>query len=188
MLGDFLAPLTANGPWAVLDVGPFSNATMNVFRPLRCRLGVADALEALAAEGQREKPDPTLYRYALREHLPVDPERPWDRVLLWGLLDYLPDAMLAALMERLSPALAAGARLHAMIMSPGRAVPATPLVYALLDLQRADVVGPVESGGTVATARRDMPQRPGALPGLQVEQSRLHVDGRHEVILRPVAH
>ncbi len=158
LLGEFLGPLTDGGPWGILDLGPFSTTTLSAFAGSRCRLGVADALAPLAAVGTREDAAIADQRAALGEHLLVDPERPWDRVLLWGLLDYLPDAMLGALVEHLRPGLSARARLHALMMSPGRTVPATPLAYELLDHRQAQVTGPTATA-TIPTARRSQPQQ-----------------------------
>lgn len=183
LIGEFLAPLARPDGWAVLDMGPLRQSTLSVCRGLRCRLGIADALGPLAEEGARTPADATLQWYALREHVPADPQRPWDRVFLWGLLDYLPDGLLAAFLERLTPALSARARLHALVMTPGRDVPATPPVYELVDAEgvvRIDVA----DCGTRPAMRTSPPQRRDSLPGLVVDQSRLHVDGRHEVILR----
>lgn len=181
LLEPLVAPLREGGRWSVLDLGPARPATLAYFRHTRCRLTVAEALAGLAALGEEVEPEPTLLWYRLRELLPVAPERPWQRVLLWDALDYLPIALLEPFAARLASGLADGAMLHAFLTASGATMPAAPPVYSILDEGR---LTRERATGTRPAPRHSPWHLQRHMAGFIVERSILHRDGRQEHLIR----
>ena len=183
LLTEALAAL-GPGPWSVLDMGRAQPTTLGFFRHYRCRVGVADALEELAELGRSGTTDPTLLWYELRDLIPVDSERPWDLVLLWDVLDYLPGPLLEAVTLHLQPGLSAGARLHGFVATSATPVPALPPAYEVLTRERLRR-RIVDDGQEGVPPQRHTPwhlQR--YMPGVALERSRQRRDGRQEHLMR----
>jgi hypothetical protein len=169
--------------WSVLDLGPATPATVAFFASYPCRVGFADGLDRLAAMARQWPMDPTIAWYDLRELLPVDPERPWNLVLLWDLLDYMPGALLERFMERLRPGLAAGARLHGFVTTGPQTVPARPSPYQIL--ARDTLYRWVDPAtGRQAPPRYSPWHLQRHMPGVVQESSRQRRDARQEHLLR----
>lgn len=181
LLESLVAPLREGGRWSVLDIGPARPATLSFFRHTRCRLTVADALPGLAALGEESDPEPKLVRYRLKELLPVAAERPWQRVLLWDVLDYLPASLLEAFAARLASSLADGAVLHGFLTASGATVPADPPVYSILDDNR---LACERAPGIRPAPRHSLWYLQRNMPGFVVDRSVLHRNGRQEHLIR----
>lgn len=176
LLEEAMAPLRRGEPCAVLDLGPARPATLAFFGGFPCRLGVADALAALAAaDGDRE-----AIAERLSGLLPESP-RPWQLVLLWDALDYLEPAGLEALADALGPRLARGALLHAFVSTASAPVPDPPAVY---EIRSESELRRRHQGGQRAPSRHTPWHIQRHLGGVSIERSRLHRDGRQEHLLR----
>lgn len=170
------------GPWSVLDMGRAQPTTLSFFRHYRCRVGVADALEGLAELGRSGTTDPTLIWYELRELVPVDVARPWNLILLWDLLDYLPGPLLEAVTRHLQSGMTSGTRLHGFVATAATPVPAIPPGYEVLTRER--LRRRVRDGTGGVTPQRHTPwhiQR--YMPGVSIERSRQRRDGRQEHLM-----
>lgn len=182
LLPDAFNALDRRG-WAVLDLGPASPATVAFFNPYPCRVGFADAQASLMDMAHRWPMDPTLAWYELKEAVSVDPQRPWQLVLLWDLLDYLPGELLARLMDRLAPGLADGAYLHGFVTDGPQTVPDTPPIYQILG--RDTLYRWVDpSAGRRSPPRYSPWHLQRHMPGTVQEASRQRRDGRQEHLLR----
>jgi len=185
LLGEATGALARGGPWSVLDLGPASPATLQFFGGFRCRLGFADALAELAALAARlPAGSPDLQR-RLEPLLPSAAGRPWQVVLLWDLLDYLPTGWLERLGEVLGPLLAPAAVLHGFVATAAAPVPDPPAVY---EVESAEQVRRQHAGGECVPARHTPWHIQRHFGGVAIERSMLHRDGRQEHLLRWPGH
>ncbi len=96
------------------------------------------------------------------EALPADPERPYDLVLAWDILDRVGPEARPGLIRRLAELTAPGARLYIVVNQSGG--PTIPMLsFALLDLEhvRQRVVGPpLPSYGHLLPAQLERLLRP----------------------------
>ncbi len=111
---------------AVLDLGPASDASLRVYSRFARWVRFADLSDAEISGGN--------WKAALKT-LPPRPERPFDLVFAWDLLDRLePDAR-PALIARLAEITSDDARLYVVVDSSGKAE-TSPLRFSLLDTDR----------------------------------------------------
>lgn len=181
LLGEATRALARGGPWSVLDLGPASPATLRFFGELRCRLGVADAVAELAGLAATLPAGSPELPARLDPLLPPAAGRPWQVVLLWDLLDYLPTGMLERLGDALAPHLAPAALLHGFVGTAATPVPDPPAVY---EIESAEQLRRHHAGGERAPARHTPWHIQRHLAGVAIERSRLHRDGRQEHLLR----
>lgn len=116
----------------VLDLGPAIGSNVAFFQQLHCKLEIADCgaeLLRLAGRGDEDALPPEA---PLERLLPVDPDDPYDAILVWDLLNYLGKPLFAALMAHLAPAVTGDTHLHAYI-GARRTLPAEPAQYRLRD-------------------------------------------------------
>jgi len=119
---------------AVLDLGPASAASLRVYSRFARRIRFADLLTpAMSPEGCAE---------AL-EDVPAQPDRPYDLVFAWDVLDRLFPEERPRLVKRLAELGSADARLHVVTEASGRSA-VHPLRFSLLDVDRMrhEVTGP----------------------------------------------
>lgn len=181
LLAEATAPLARGEPCSVLDLGPARPGNLAFFNGFRCRLGVADALGELAGMAASLAPGDPEVAARLQAILPPIPPRPWQLVLLWDVLDYLPTAMLERLGEALAPAMAPGALLHGFVSTGSAPLPDPPAVY---DIESVERLRRHHQGGERAPARHTPWHIQRHLAGVAIERSRLHRDGRQEHLLR----
>jgi hypothetical protein len=129
---------------AVLDLGAATDSSLHVYGSFARRVRFADLLDEATAQSG----------WAAALHaLPPQPERPYDLVLAWDVLDRLFPEDRPRLVERLADVTAPRSRLHVVVDASDK--PTTdPLRFTLLDVDRLryEPAGP----------RR--PARPGMLP------------------------
>jgi hypothetical protein len=115
---------------AVLDLGPASHTSLRVYGRFAGRVRFADILEEIGgAAGGGPGSTPA------QELLPAQPERPYDLVFAWDLLDRLFPEDRPRVMRRLAEITAANAKLHVLVDSSDR--PETdPLRFALVEADR----------------------------------------------------
>ncbi len=111
---------------AVLDLGPASDSSLHVYSRFARRVRFVDLLAA--------DPTPEGWAAALRA-VPAQPERPYDLVFAWDILDWLGTEERLRLVERLAELSAPDARLHVVVEAPENATP-HPLRFTLLDVDR----------------------------------------------------
>jgi len=102
-----LGGLSDDGRHSILDVGPASGAHLSFLGTFARRIRFAALVPA-------ECPVPGD---AVREALLPLPDRPYDVVLAWDLLDHLDDAERPGLIQHLAMITAPGARLYAVVSS-----------------------------------------------------------------------
>jgi hypothetical protein len=125
-LAAFFHGVTEDGSHAVLDLGTGASASLGVYSRLARRVRFADVLTAAAsASGWAE----------VLESLPALPDRPYDLVIAWDVLDQLPGQDRRGLMERLVEITAPDARMYLLSASPD-VTPIGLLRYELMDLDR----------------------------------------------------
>lgn len=133
-----LEGIEADGSHAVLDLGPASESSLEVYGRFAGRIRFADLLDARSRAGLSS---------ALGE-IPAQPERPYDLIFAWDTLDRLYPPERPRLMERLARVGASDARLHAVFRSSDDAT-TPPLRFMLLDVDRVrcEPSGPARSPG-----------------------------------------
>jgi hypothetical protein len=109
----------------VLDLGPASDASLRVYIRFARKVRFADLLTA-ASEGGWPK--------ALAE-LPAQPERPYDLVFAWDILDRITPEERRRLLARVTQVSAPNARMFVGVDASGSPM-AQPLKYTLLDVDR----------------------------------------------------
>jgi hypothetical protein len=130
----FLKGVTEDRSHAVLDLGPASDASLSVYSRFARRVRFADVLAAATS--------PQGWAGAIGALRP-QPERPYDLVFVWDLMDRLDAEGRKRLIERLLEISAPDARLHLMVEAAEKAV-TVPLRYTLLDVDRmrCEATGP----------------------------------------------
>jgi hypothetical protein len=118
--------LSADGTHSILDLGPAAESKLRVYSPFARRMRFTDLLAAAMS--------PSGWTAALGA-LPPQPERPYDLVFAWDILDRLPPEGRPRLMERLVELSAANARLHLMVEASEGAT-THPFRFTPLDIGR----------------------------------------------------
>lgn len=122
-LFDGVTPDTAH---SVLDLGRASESSFNVYARFARRIRFADLL--------RSDRHSDLGR-ALGESVPAQPDRPYDLILAWDLLDRVPPESRASLVARLAELSAPKARLHVLVDASDQAN-VQPFSFSVLDVDR----------------------------------------------------
>jgi hypothetical protein len=117
--------IVEDGSHAVLDLGPASESSLRVYTRFARKVRFADLLTA-ASEGGWPK--------ALSE-LPAQPERPYDLVFAWDILDRISPEERRRLLTRVGQLTATDARLFLGVDASGSPM-AQPLKYTLMDVDR----------------------------------------------------
>lgn len=121
-----LSGVSEDGSHSVLDLGPAADASLRVYRRFARRVRFADLLSAVAGpEGWS----------ATSSALPPQPERPYDLLFTWDVLDQLGPEQRPRLVERLARLCAPEARLHVIVEASENAA-SGPLRFTLLDVDR----------------------------------------------------
>lgn len=127
---------------AVLDLGPAANSSLRVYSRFATRVRFVDLLSAaLSPEGC----------IAALKAVPTQPERPYDLVFAWDVLDRLFPEDRRRLVERLMEIAAPDARLHLVTEAADRST-TQPRRFALLDDDRIRI----EPTGPERPARRHL--------------------------------
>jgi hypothetical protein len=101
--------VSADRSHAILDLGPAAGASLSVYSRFARWVGFADVLTAAtSSDGAQE---------ALHA-LPPNPERPYDLVVAWDVLDRLPPGGRASFMQRLTELTAPRAKMFLMLELP----------------------------------------------------------------------
>lgn len=126
--------LSADRSHAVLDLGPAAESQLEFYGRFARRIRFADLIT--------EPPHGPEWAAALRA-LPPHPDRPYDLVLAWNILDRIWPEERPPLVRRLAELTAPGARLYAAVNASGEPV-APPLRFTLLALDRIrqEAMGP----------------------------------------------
>jgi hypothetical protein len=111
---------------AVLDLGPAADASLRVYSRFASRIRFTDLL--------RDATQPEGFAAALLA-LPPQPERPYDLVFAWDILDQLFPEQRSRLIERLVEVSAPHARLHVVVAASDRTT-IYPSRHSILDLDR----------------------------------------------------
>jgi hypothetical protein len=119
---------------AVLDLGPAAESSLEVYSRFARWMRFADLLGAAAEPGGWS---------GVLSALSPHPERPYDLVLGWDILDRIPPEERPRLMKRIVEITASDARLHMMVAASGRtATPALRFTLVDVDRMRYEPVGP----------------------------------------------
>jgi hypothetical protein len=114
-----------DGTHAVLDLGPASSENFRVYGRYSRRMRFADLLAAA-----------TTSRWSTElAALPCQPDRPYDLIFGWDILDRLPAEGRGNLVERLVQLSAPGARLH-VVVEAAEGATTRPLHFTLVDVDR----------------------------------------------------
>lgn len=134
----FFDRIDEEGEHAVLDLGPADNSSLRVYSRYARWVRFADLLaEPVPPEG---------WEAALRS-LPPHPERPYDLVLAWDVLDHTPPEVRPRLIERVAEISAADARLFVVVDTSAGST-TQPIRFSLLDIDRMRyaMAGPAQPG------------------------------------------
>lgn len=131
---ELFSALKEDGSHVVLDLGPATAGHLRVYRRFARQIRFAGLLPS--------PPHGADWTAVLRS-LPGHPDRPYDVVLLWDLLDWLYPRERSPLVARLAELTAAGARLFAVVDASREAV-APPVRFDLVDVSTVafERVGP----------------------------------------------
>lgn len=111
---------------AVLDLGPAADSSLRVYSRFARRIRFADLFDAAQSHD--------LWVDALNA-LPEQPERPYDLVFIWNLLDHVSPEERPRLVARLAALTAEDARLYVVVEGSGDG-PSSPLRFSLVDVDR----------------------------------------------------
>lgn len=114
---------------AVIDLGPASGASLGVYSRYARWVRFADLL------GEAWRPHEHGSVAGLLQTMRPHPERPYDLVFAWDILDRLFPSDRPRLVEWLADAAAPDARLHVLVRASEEA-PMQPLRFTLLDVDR----------------------------------------------------
>jgi hypothetical protein len=133
----FLQGVTQDRSHAVLDLGPASEASLTVYSRFARRVRFADVLAAASS--------PEGWAGAIGALRP-QPERPYDLVFAWDLMDRLDAEGRKRLVDRLIAISAPDARMHLMVEAPEKSA-TVPQRYTLLDVDRmrCEATGPARA-------------------------------------------
>lgn len=151
---------------------------MAAFRQHRCRvvvLGTADSVKPVTGRAIVE---------SLRADLAAFGREPFDLVLLWDLLNYFSEADLPPLADLLAGHLRPSARIHLLIASSQRVVPAVPGRFEILS--EGGVASEQDEAATKAAPRFTPWHLERGLRGFVIDRSVLLQTGVQEFVLRPV--
>jgi hypothetical protein len=121
-----LESVTQDQSHTVLDLGPAAHTSLRVYSRFAGRVRFADILDEVGVG-----PGST----GALELLPPQPERPYDLVFAWDLLDRLFPEDRPRVMKRLTEITSADAKLHVLVDSSDRPE-ADPLRFALVENDR----------------------------------------------------
>jgi hypothetical protein len=123
---------------AVLDLGAADNSSLRVYSRYARWVRFADLLA--------EPIPPGGWESVLRA-LPSHPERPYDLVLAWDVLDHTPPEVRPRLIERVAEISSPHARLFVVVDTSGSST-TQPIRFSLLDIDRMryEVAGPAQPG------------------------------------------
>lgn len=135
-VGELFAGLRTDRRHAILDLGPAAGRNLRLYGRFARWIRIADLLT--------DPPHGDAWAAALEE-LPPLPQRPYDLVLAWNLLDRLCPEERPLLIQRLAELTAPGARLSVVVKASGEPT-AHPLRFTLLGFDRVlqHAVGPPE--------------------------------------------
>jgi hypothetical protein len=177
-LRPLLSALDPETRHAVLDLGPPVGRNLELLSTLGCRIRIIDLYRSLAAEPLDNR-GPESCGALVARLLPFEPSEGFERVLLWGLFDYLRPHEITALMAHVASACRPRALAFAMV-STQRQLPAAPRRYQIEDLD------------TVSWTGAEHPQRPcprytqgelcRLMPGFKVRNSFLLRHGAQEYL------
>jgi hypothetical protein len=111
---------------AVLDLGPAADSSLQVYSRFARWVRFADLLSATSSPGEWA---------AALQSIPAQPQRPYDVVFAWNVLDRVAPPERTSVVSRLAELAAPDARLH-LIVDPGREGLRYPLRFSLLDVDR----------------------------------------------------
>jgi trans-aconitate methyltransferase len=111
---------------AVLDLGSASDSSLRVYSQFARWVRFADLLSATETEAE--------WTGAV-DAIPAQPQRPYDLVFAWNVLDWIEPPQRQRLVARLAELTAPDARLH-VIVDAGRDGYRHPLRFSLLDVDR----------------------------------------------------
>jgi hypothetical protein len=133
----FLQGVTEDRSHAVLDLGPASESSLNIYGRFARRVRFSDVLAAATS--------PQGWAGAINA-LPPQPERPYDLVFAWDIMDRLDAEGRKRLVERLAAISAPDARIHLMVEEAEKAA-TVPLRFTLLDVDRVrcEATGPARA-------------------------------------------
>ncbi len=172
-LRELVARLADDVPHTILDLQPAVGANVEFFSRFTCRLQIVDLLSALAAAGAPAAPAAPAADAdaAFRRALPV-PAAPYDVVLAWEVLDYLPRERVRGLLEHLC-GLCRPRALMLVFISTAKEIPVLPPVFKIAD------------GHTLDWQARATAMRPGPrLAPADVEHMAAGFTVAHSVVMR----
>lgn len=127
--------VSADRSHAILDLGPADGSSLRVYSRFARWVGFADVLAAASSrDSWREAADA----------LPTNPERPYDLVVAWDVLDRLPPDGRAGFVRRLAEISDPRAKMFLLLESPDER-PTDLLRFAVTDVDRVRYEGTGES-------------------------------------------
>jgi hypothetical protein len=133
-VAEFFDRVAEDRSHAILDLGPASDASLRLYSRFARWIRFADLLSGGGAGDGAA---------SLQSTLPAHPERPYDLIFGWDVLDRTRPEERRALVERLTEISAPNARLYIVVEGSAKAT-IHPLRFSLLDTgrMRYEVVGP----------------------------------------------
>jgi hypothetical protein len=165
---------------SILDLGPAIGANVRFFTDRARQLRIADLYATLLGAGSWPPPDAERLDQAMATALPFSEGERFDAVLAWDLFNYFRMDEIGAVMRRIRPFAAPGARLFALI-SFHKEIPGRPVTFRIQD-EKTLIYG--DSGGVSRPCPRyKLPDLERRMPGFAVEHSFLLRNGMQEYVL-----
>ena len=165
---------------SILDLGPAIGANVRFFTDRARQLRIADLYATLLGSGVWPPEDAERLDDAMARALPFSEGERYDAVLAWDLFNYFRMDEIGALMRRIRPFAAPGARLFTMV-SFSKEIPARPITFRIQD-EKTLIYG--EAGGVNRPCPRyKLPDLERRMPGFAVEHSFLLRNGMQEYVL-----
>ena len=179
-LAPALAHLERRQSPRLLDLGPARAANIEVFSTLASRLSIADLFAELPASLDPEDEEtPRRFEAALARALPRPRHGPFDLVLAWDLFNYLTRPQIASLARQLTPLIAPGALVFALVATRGDQ-PVRPLHFEIRGPQA--LLYRATTAATRPAPRYKEPDLLRLLPGFRVDSSFLLRHGIQEYL------
>ena len=173
--------LEAGGRCVVLDLGAAHAATISAFGRFRCRLGIVDLAEGLAALNADVDPRTVLRPLVDALLLPRGREAT-DVVLCWDLINYLTPPALTAVMECIAARCKRGALAHGLVYYSAQRMPERPGSFVPMDDHR--LLNLAAPGGERLAPRYSPEDLARCMPRYTVERGRLLRNGMQEFLFR----
>jgi len=167
--------------WVVLNLGAAFPQTINLLRPYRCRLDIANLAEEIdTVKPLLESEDSDGLASCIEQLLPDHPCEPTDVVFCWDFLNYMESSVMTQLMAAIAERCRPGALLHALIAYSQPLMQEQPGQFAPVD--EGQLVCLSDAKPSRIAPRYSTEDLRRCMPGFSVDRVRLLGNGMQEYL------